>query len=68
MVWNDLITTNINSKSLFTQNKQDFYFVHSYYVDPEDKSIVTSITEHSIKFASSFIENSLGFPILIGYL
>ena len=29
-----------------------FYFVHSYYVDPEDKSLVTGTTEYGIEFVS----------------
>ncbi len=30
-----------------------FYFVHSYYVEPEDKAIIATETEYGIKFASS---------------
>ena len=59
MGWNDVITKKVISKSLFSKKKQDFYFIHSYYVDPYDKSIVTSITEHSIKFTSSFQSKNL---------
>jgi imidazole glycerol-phosphate synthase subunit HisH len=29
-----------------------FYFVHSYYMDPEDQSIVSATTEYGIKFVS----------------
>ncbi len=29
-----------------------FYFVHSYYMDPEDQSIVTATTQYGIKFVS----------------
>lgn len=30
-----------------------YYFVHSYYVDPADKSMVTTTTDYGIDFASS---------------
>ena len=37
-----------------------FYFVHSYYVIPEDKSIITSETEYEgEKFVSSIKKNNL---------
>jgi glutamine amidotransferase len=29
-----------------------FYFVHSYYVDPEDHQVSTTLTEYGIKFTS----------------
>lgn len=29
-----------------------FYFVHSYYVDPEDKTIIASVTDYGLPFAS----------------
>ena len=29
-----------------------FYFVHSYYVDPEDKSLVAGTTDYGIEFVS----------------
>jgi len=29
-----------------------FYFVHSYYMDPDDQSIVTATTQYGIKFVS----------------
>ena len=29
-----------------------FYFVHSYYVDPEDQKVTTTLTDYGIKFTS----------------
>ncbi|MBU4311080.1 imidazole glycerol phosphate synthase subunit HisH [bacterium] len=29
-----------------------FYFVHSYYVEPDDKSVITATTEYGLEFAS----------------
>ncbi|MDW7674749.1 MAG: imidazole glycerol phosphate synthase subunit HisH [Bacillota bacterium] len=52
MGWNQItiqkestILTNIPSGS-------NFYFVHSYYVDPEDKEIITTTTEYNNIFTS----------------
>ena len=33
-------------------DKANFYFVHSYYVDPQDKSLVAGTTEYGIEFCS----------------
>ncbi len=35
------------------------YFVHSYYVDPEDPTIVCTITDYGIPFASSIHRDNL---------
>jgi glutamine amidotransferase len=36
----------------------EFYFVHSYYLAPEDKGTVLATSEHGIRFVSAFaIEN-----------
>lgn len=37
----------------------DFYFVHSYYADPEDASVVAAVTEYSIPFCSVAIRGNL---------
>ncbi len=34
-------------------NDSYFYFVHSYYADPEDKDIVTGVTNYGIDFCSA---------------
>jgi imidazole glycerol-phosphate synthase subunit HisH len=34
------------------KDKSRFYFVHSYYVDPEDRSLVAGTTEYGIEFVS----------------
>ena len=33
-------------------DNSNFYFVHSYYVDPEDKSLITGTTEYGVEFCS----------------
>ncbi|MFO8010221.1 MAG: imidazole glycerol phosphate synthase subunit HisH [Dehalococcoidia bacterium] len=37
----------------------DFYFVHSYYVDPEDYTIAAGETEYGITFCSMIIKGNL---------
>jgi len=36
-----------------------FYFVHSYYVQPKDKSIIATVTDYGIKFVSSISKGNL---------
>ncbi len=37
----------------------NFYFVHSYYVDPADKSIVAGETDYGLDFCSMIIKDNL---------
>uniref|UniRef100_A0A7C5V0F3 Imidazole glycerol phosphate synthase subunit HisH n=1 Tax=Caldicellulosiruptor owensensis TaxID=55205 RepID=A0A7C5V0F3_9FIRM len=52
MGWNR-IKVKGNSKLLKGMDNQFVYFVHSYYVENKDKSIVSSVCEHGIEFDSS---------------
>ncbi len=36
-----------------------FYFVHSYYVEPEDKNIIIGTTDYGIKFASAINKDNI---------
>jgi len=36
-----------------------FYFVHSYYVDPEDKTLVAGTTQYGIEFVSVIASNNV---------
>lgn len=36
-----------------------FYFVHSYYVQPEDKSVITTTTDYGLEFVSSVWRGNL---------
>ncbi len=36
-----------------------FYFDHSYYVEPEDESIVATTTEYGVRFASSVAKGNI---------
>lgn len=35
------------------QDNSRFYFVHSYYMDPQDKSLITGTTHYGIEFVSA---------------
>jgi len=37
----------------------DFYFVHSYYIQPGDSSAVAGVTEYGIEFCSMLIKDNL---------
>jgi len=37
----------------------NFYFVHSYYVNPEDKTVIAGETEYDISFPSIIIKDNL---------
>lgn len=47
--WNEIKTTKANTYL----DDDYFYFVNSYYVVPEDKNIISSITNYHIDFCSS---------------
>ena len=36
-----------------------FYFVHSYYVDPEQQALVAATTDHGVCFASAIADRNL---------
>jgi len=40
-------------------DKSYFYFVHSYYVAPENKDIIATTTEYGIEFASSVWKDNI---------
>lgn len=37
----------------------NFYFVHSYYADPQDKYVVAGITDYGVNFCSMIIKDNL---------
>lgn len=54
MGWNEIKIQKDNNP-LFKNipNKSYFYFVHSFYVVPEDKTIIATTTDYGIEFTSS---------------
>jgi imidazole glycerol-phosphate synthase subunit HisH len=60
--WNQLSLTEEGRKApLFDGVKSgDFvYFVHSYIVEPEDESIITSTTDYAVDFCSSIKKDNI---------
>ena len=53
--WNKIVTT---PKNTFLKDDY-FYFVNSYYVVPEDDSIISSYSDYNIKFCSSVQKNNI---------
>ncbi len=41
------------------KNGSDFYFVHSYYFEPKDKDIVSSICDYGQKFVASIEKDNI---------
>ncbi len=54
MGWNSVSFQDNSQYSLFNKETEEFYFVHSFYVEPFDSSIISSKTDHTIEFTSSF--------------
>ncbi|MES9851926.1 MAG: imidazole glycerol phosphate synthase subunit HisH [Candidatus Thiodiazotropha sp. L084R] len=59
MGWNEV--SRCDDHPLWRGISQDsrFYFVHSYYVDPEDKELVAATTDYGVSFASAIAHNNL---------
>ena len=53
MGWNQLKRTRALAVLDGTPESAYFYFVHSYYVVPEDRQIVATTTDYGIEFVSS---------------
>jgi glutamine amidotransferase len=59
MGWNQL---NIkNDTPLFNDipDKSYFYFVHSYYVAPEDDAIIAATTDYGVEFTSAVCKDNV---------
>ena len=52
MGWNDVSQKQDHPMWQGIEDKSRFYFVHSYYVDPADASLVAGTTEYGIDFVS----------------
>ena len=59
MGWNQV--RQIVSHPVFNgiPDNTNFYFVHSYYADPADRSVVAGVTEYGIEFCSMLIKDNL---------
>jgi len=62
MGWNTVKPLRRSSSACLFDGVPDdsfFYFVHSYHVVPEDKSIIAATTEYGVGFASAIARDSL---------
>jgi len=59
MGWNQLNIINSNALFKGIPDKSYFYFVHSYYVVPEDKGIISTTTDYGIEFTSSVCRDNV---------
>ena len=59
MGWNQVHQTH--EHPLWSNIPQDsrFYFVHSYYVDPEEAGLAAATTDFGVTFASAFADKNL---------
>ncbi len=52
MGWNQVSQVTAHAAFDGIPDETDFYFVHSYYVDPDDRSLVAGETDYGIRFCS----------------
>jgi len=59
MGWNQVKQTGKYQVFNGIPDEANFYFVHSYYVDPEDKSVTAGTTDYGISISSVIIKDNL---------
>lgn len=62
MGWNQIKCKAQNEKCKIFEGINDnsyFYFVHSYYVEPEDKNIIAARTSYGVEFISAIRKDNL---------
>ena len=59
MGWNNVQQTQSHPLWAGIEQGSRFYFVHSYYVDPQDKNIVSGETTYGISFASAIARDNV---------
>ena len=52
MGWNEIILKNTKNQLVKVSDKNDFYFVHSYYFDCKHKKNIIALSNYGIDFAS----------------
>ena len=57
--WNSVEFSRTNKFTDGLINNDYYYFVHSYFVEPEDNSIVLGTTDYGIKFSSCIGKNNV---------
>ncbi|MBM4123984.1 MAG: imidazole glycerol phosphate synthase subunit HisH [Nitrospira sp.] len=59
MGWNALTVTRTAPPLKGIETGAYLYFVHSYYVEPQESSAVSSVTEYGLSFASSIWRDNI---------
>ncbi len=59
MGWNQVKQKVMHPIFTGVPDNANFYFVHSYYVNPEDKTIIAGETEYGVSFPSIIIKDNL---------
>ncbi|MFH1639148.1 MAG: imidazole glycerol phosphate synthase subunit HisH [Chloroflexota bacterium] len=59
MGWNQVKQTRRHPVLAGIPDNTDFYFVHSYYVDAEDRSLVAGETDYGVSFCSMIARGNL---------
>ena len=59
MGWNQVKQTVRHQVFDAIPDEANFYFVHSYYVDPEDKSVIAGTTDYGISISSVIVKDNL---------
>ena len=57
--WNNLKSFSKNEFFDEIDTDPDFYFVHSYSLEPDDDSIITSVCNHGVDFVSSIQKENI---------
>jgi glutamine amidotransferase len=59
MGWNNVEQTREHPLFAGIPDGSYFYFVHGYYPDPEDESLIVGRTEYGVTFASAIARDNL---------
>ena len=59
MGWNEVNQTVDHPMWSNINNHSRFYFVHSYYMDPQDKTLVAATTNYDIEFVSAITKDNV---------
>jgi len=59
MGWNQVCVKRCPPAFIGIPDGTNFYFVHSYYVQPEDPSVIATTTDYGIEFCSSVWKDNI---------
>lgn len=59
MGWNEVSQCQPHELWNEIEDRSRFYFVHSYYVQPSDKSVISGTTEYNTEFCSAIAVNNV---------